>query len=158
MNSLRIEKKDVYKIEVNDAGEYIEFDLSDIGLQVKCFQALETVDKLYKELDEKKKAFSLDDELKESEGLELEKRRTFFEYEYLNKMCDAMDIFLGKGACKKIFGNKLYYEMFGDLIEELSRKRDELNGKSHFDMMRLKSGNINERIKNKYKKNEKKVI
>ena len=32
MNSLRIKNRDIYRIEVNDAGDYIEFDLLDINL------------------------------------------------------------------------------------------------------------------------------
>ena len=46
MNSFRIEKKDIYTIEVNDNKDFIEFDLADIGLPFKCAKALEEIDKI----------------------------------------------------------------------------------------------------------------
>jgi hypothetical protein len=46
MESFRIEKKDIYTIEVNDNGDKIEFDLADIGLPFKCAKALEEIDKI----------------------------------------------------------------------------------------------------------------
>ena len=49
-------------------------------------------------------------------------------------------------------------EMFDDLIREFSRKRPELKGKSHFDMLNFSAENIRKRVMNKYNKKQKYVI
>lgn len=69
-----------------------------------------------------------------------------------------MDTFLGQEACQKIFGDRNYYEMFDDLIQELTRPRKELGGKSHLDKLKISSNNIRNRIMNKYSKNKGKTI
>ena len=46
MESLRIERKDIYTIEVNDKGETIEFDLVDVELPFKCEKAWAEYDKI----------------------------------------------------------------------------------------------------------------
>ena len=43
--TMRVEKKDTYIIEVNDAGETIEFDLVDISLPVRFNKAFVEVGK-----------------------------------------------------------------------------------------------------------------
>ena len=48
MNSIRIEKKDIYTIEVNDNGDTIEFDLVDIELPFKCDRALSEINRITK--------------------------------------------------------------------------------------------------------------
>lgn len=158
MNSLRIKNKDVYKIEVNDRGEYIEFDLNDIGLQVKCYEALEKMQNLEKETEEKEIELKKKAEAEKMGLIEINKLSTQLQNEMFNKARKIMDNFLGEGACQKIFGDKNYFEMFDDLFDELSRKRPELGGKSHFDKMGFKAQNINQRIMNKYKKGKKAVI
>ena len=45
MEKLRVEKDNVYKIEVNDKGECIEFDLLDIELPIKLINASEELEK-----------------------------------------------------------------------------------------------------------------
>jgi len=74
------------------------------------------------------------------------------------KMRLAMDKFLGEGACQKIYGDRNYYEMFDDLLNEFTKPREELNGKSHFEMMHMGSTDIKKRIASKYNKYQKKVI
>lgn len=158
MNSLRIKNKDVYKIEVNDRGEYIEFDLNDIGLQVKCYEALEKMQHLEKETKEREVELKKKVEAEKMGLIEINKLSTQLQNEMFNKARKIMDNFLGEGACQKIFGDKNYFEMFDDLFDELSRKRPELGGKSHFDKMGFKAQNINQRIMNKYQKGKKAVI
>ena len=80
------------------------------------------------------------------------------EQEMFKEMRLAMDKVLGENACQKIFGDRNYYEMFNDLIDELSKPREELKGKSHLDMINLKSDEIHKRIMNKYQKNKKATI
>ena len=55
MEKLRVEKDNVYKIEVNDKGEYIEFDLLDIELPIKLINASEELKKQKKFIKKKLK-------------------------------------------------------------------------------------------------------
>lgn len=148
MNSLRVNKKDIYRIEVNDDGECIEFDLADVGLVYRCYESLENIEKAMNQFRLKEQ------ELKKNKGtykdlLNLEK-------EVFKELRKIMDNFLGEGACQKIFGDRNYYEMFDDLIKELTKPRKELGGKSHFDKLKISSDGIKERIKKKYSKTDNK--
>lgn len=155
MNSLRVEKKDIYRIEVNDDGEYIEFNLNDIGNSMRFYEALDKIDKIQKKYADKLKEFT--ESLKENPELESENLKDFVYTEngMFQEMRDAMDIALGEGACQKIFGDANYYEMYNDLIEEFSKPREELGGKSHFDMIEFKVEDVHKRIIEKYKKGKK---
>ena len=156
MNSLRIENKDIYKIEVNDKGECIEFNLNDISNSIKFVEALKDIEKLEKKYTDKMKNIEVyeEDDFQSKEVQEYVK----IEQEMFKEMRLAMDKVLGENACQKIFGDRNYYEMFDDLIEELSKPREELKGKSHLDMINLKSDEIHKRIMNKYQKNKKATI
>ena len=143
MESIRIERKDVYTIEVNDNGDTIEFDLLDIELPFKCERALSEINRIYRELKaklvviEKKTDHQLDGEfMTANEKAKLDAHRTAFK-----EMRVAMDAFLGDGACQKIFGDRNYLEMFDDLMEALE---------PHFEKMKLNTEGIANRIKAKY--------
>ena len=143
MNSIRIEKKDIYTIEVNDNGDTIEFDLADIELPFKAERAMAEVNRIYKELKgklviiEKKKDRKLDNEIMTAnEKAKLDAHRAAFK-----EMRVAMDAFLGAGACQKIFGDRNYVEMYDDLFEALA---------PHFEKMKLNAQGITDRIKAKY--------
>ena len=145
MNSIRIAKKDIYTIEVNDNGDTIEFDLVDIELPFKCDRALSEVNRIYKELKaklviiEKQEDHHLDGEIMTAnEKARLEAHRSAFK-----EMRVAMDAFLGEGACQKIFGDRNYVEMYDDLFDQLE---------PHFEKMKLSSEGIAARIKGKYSK------
>ena len=151
MNSIRIEKKDIYTIEVNDNGDTIEFDLVDIELPFKCDRALSEVNRIYKELKaklviiEKKEDHQIDGEfMTANEKAKLEAHKTAFK-----AMRIAMDAFLGEGACQKIFGDRNYVEMYDDLFEQLE---------PHFEKMKLNSEGITARIKAKYSKKDDGVL
>ena len=151
MNSIRIEKKDIYTIEVNDLGETIEFDLVDIELPFKCERALAEVNRIYKELQgklviiEKRKDHKLDGEfMTANEKAKLDAHRATFK-----EMRVAMDAFLGAGACQKIFGDRNYVEMYDDLFEALA---------PHLEKMKLNTEGITARIKAKYSKKDDGVL
>lgn len=160
MSGIRIKKNDIYKIEVNDKGECIEFDLSDVSLNFKLYDAIEKINKLKNETSIKEKEL-LEKIAKEDKKqiytknkLELAK----FENETFLRIRKIMDGFLGEGACQKIFGDWNGYDMFDLLIEELSKPRKELNGQSHLEKMKLKFNDMETKLINKYKKNKKAVI
>lgn len=151
MNSIRIEKKDIYTIEVNDLGETIEFDLVDIELPFKCERALAEVNRIYKELQgklviiEKREDHKLNGEIMTAnEKAKLDAHRHAYK-----EMRVAMDAFLGAGACQKIFGDRNYVEMYDDLFEQLA---------PHFEKMKLNTEGIAARIKGKYSKKDDGVL
>lgn len=151
MNSIRIEKKDIYTIEVNDNGDTIEFDLVDIELPFKCERALSDVNRIYRDLRaklliiDKKEDHKLDGEIiTANEKAKLDAHRTAFK-----EMRVVMDAFLGEGACQKIFGDRNYVEMYDDLFEALA---------PHFEKMQINSQGITERIKAKYAKKDDGVL
>lgn len=151
MNSIRIEKKDIYTIEVNDLGETIEFDLVDIELPFKAERALAEVNRIYKELQgklviiEKREDHKLNDEIMTAnEKAKLDAHRAAYK-----EMRVAMDAFLGAGACQKIFGDRNYVEMYDELFEQLA---------PHFEKMKLNTEGIAARIKDKYSKKDDGVL
>lgn len=151
MEKLRIEKKDIYTIEVNDDGDVIEFDLVDIELPFRCERALNKIEKLKKDYNLKMKIISKkQDTKKKNEYLSSnEKEMLLVQKQLFKDMRDAMDDFLGEGACQKIFGNRNYLEMFDDLMREL---------KPHLDKMEINLDGVKKRIQNKYAKQNGNVI
>lgn len=143
MNSIRIEKKDVYTIEVNDNGDTIEFDLVDIELPFKCERALAEVNRISKELQAKLVIIDKREDHKQKGKVMTvnEEARITAYREAFKQMRAAMDVFLGEGACQKIFGDRNYIEMYDDLFKELA---------PHLERMKLNTQGITERIKEKY--------
>lgn len=122
MEKLRVEKDNVYKIEVNDKGECIEFDLLDIELPIKLINASEELKKqkkIYKEKNEKLKNENLnpaEDMLKQYE----------IDKEFCQTMRDVLDSFLGENACQKIFGDTNRIGMFDDFFTQLEPHLDKI--------------------------------
>ena len=145
MESLRIEKKDIYTIEVNDKGETIEFDLVDVELPFKCEKAWAEVNKISKDLQAQLVIINKQEDTKQNgKLLTMKEEKTLEAYrKAFRGMRVAMDGFLGEGACQKIFGDRNYVEMYDDLFEQLA---------PHFEKMKLNSEGITARIKDKYSK------
>lgn len=150
MNSLRIKKDNIYRIEVNDDGEYIEFDLEDTSLNIKYYNALEEINSLIEKVKQK------EDKLNKKKADVIEYLK--LEEDTFKKSRKIMDSFLGLNACQKIFGNRNYYDMFFDLVEELEKKRDELDGNSYLDMLKINSSNLRNSIMQKYNMGKKNAI
>ena len=151
MNSIRIEKNDIYTIEVNDKGETIEFDLVDIELPFKCERAFAETDRIAKSLNAKLVIIDKqeDHKIKSSIMTANEKAKMEAYREAFNEMRSAMDMFLGEGACQKIFGNRNYIGMFDDLLDQLA---------PHLEKMELNAKGIADRIKAKYSKKKDGVL
>lgn len=151
MESLRIERKDIYTIEVNDKGETIEFDLVDIELPFKCDRAFSEVDRIKSELKAKLVIIDKkqDHKLKNRILTANEEARINAYKEAYTAMRSAMDIFLGDGACQKIFGDRNYLDMFSDLAEALA---------PHLEKMEISTDGIKKRIEEKYGKNDDGVL
>jgi hypothetical protein len=143
MNSIRIEKRDIYTIEVNDNGDTIEFDLVDIELPFKCDRAMSEINRIQNDLKAKLVIIEKQEDhplkgkvMTANEEARLEAYRKAFK-----EMRLAVDAFLGEGACQKIFGDRNYIEMYDDLFKELA---------PHLDKMQINTNGIAERIKAKY--------
>lgn len=143
MNSIRIEKKDIYTIEVNDNGDTIEFDLVDIELPFRFEKSQSEVNRIAKELQAKLVIIDKQEDRKQKGKLMTvnEEARIKAYKEAFKQMRIAMDLFLGEGACQKIFGDRNYIEMYDDLFRELA---------PHLEKMKLNTQGISDRIKEKY--------
>lgn len=151
MESLRIERKDIYTIEVNDNGDTIEFDLVDIELPFKCERAFGEVSRIEKDLKAQLAIIGKrQDHKQKGKIMTANEEATINAYKkaYLD-MRVAMDSFLGDGACQKIFGDRNYLTMYNDLMEQLA---------PHLEKMKLNSDGIVERIKQKYGKQDEDVL
>lgn len=143
MNSFRIEKRDIYTIEVNDQGETIEFDLVDIELAFKAERAFNEVSRIANDLKGKLVIIDKQEDHQQKGKLmtKNEEARVNAYREAFKQMRIAMDTFLGEGACQKIFGSRNYLEMYDDLAKALE---------PHFEKMKLNVDGVSERIKAKY--------
>lgn len=151
MESLRVAKKDVYIIEVNDAGETIEFDLVDISLPMRFNKAYLDVEKSLRWLEGQ--IALKDKETGDSEKVGLltkgeEKLLKAWDKAFRD-MRKAMDNFLGEGGCQKIFGDRNYLEMWSDLFDALE---------PHIEKMGIRNEDIKNRIKAKYSKQDEGVL
>ena len=134
---IKRDRSDFYILEVNDKGDTIQFDLTDISLPEKILKASEEL----KNIDEDYKNNIL--QIDKEEISKEEKARKVIEIDknFSIKSRKIMDSFLGDGACQKIFGDANYYGMYIELFEQLE---------PHFDKMIIKSKKAKTRLAEKY--------
>lgn len=140
MEKLVLEKnmEDYYVLTINDEGDEIEFDLTDMGLIEKIMNAGDNIEKYGKEYSEREKA------ILENTGLSDEERvRQLIELddEHDKKMRKLFDSFLTEGACDKIFGDKKSVGQYNKLLEALE---------PHFKKMKIQREKAQQRLVNKY--------
>lgn len=115
--------------------DYLVFDTSDTSITSRLFQMYEAIDRLTDQAEKDAKAIDErpDEPLKtikapDPETGELVERTLLTKNQYDgSQMVDkfysdareALDTFLGAGACQKIFGDKNYGDMFADLLAAL---------------------------------------
>lgn len=143
MESIRVKSKDTYVIEVNDNGDTIEFDLTDIGLPFALERAYQKVQEANQWLRAQQVIISKKlDVVKKGEIISAKERETLEAYrETFKRMRAAIDDFAGSGASQKIFGEKNYLEMFNDFMDAMS---------PHFEKMKIRGQDIRARIAAKY--------
>lgn len=151
MEKLRVKKEREYVIEVNDKGDTISFNLEDPTLLLKMEKAYEAVSKASDKFNEKLDcANELCNEKEEDHLLEPAQRNTLIAFDELYRdLRNEMDIFLGEGACQKIFGDSNYLSMFEELFAEL---------RPHFKKMGLTTENYLQTIADKYGIEEKDTL
>lgn len=146
MEKLVLKKQETYKIEVNDDGEYIEFDLTDIGLPEKIMNAsdkIATLDRNYiEDVNKISEEFKDDKEQLVRKTIELEKDNCL-------KMRKEFDSFLGTDACRKIFGDSNRYGMFEELFSSLE---------PHFKKMEVNVEKAKEKLVARYTKKNSDII
>lgn len=138
-------REDFYRLQINDSNDYIEFDLTDLGLPEKILNASDNILKIDKDYQTELKKIddsNLDDEKKLRKQIELEKENT----EAIKKEFDS---FLGEGACQKIFGETNHYGMFLRLFDALE---------PHFEKMEIKLKKGKEKLANKYLNDKRDVL
>ena len=135
---IKRDRSDFYILEVNDKGDTIQFDLTDISLPEKILKASEELKNI--DDDYKNNILQIDKEEMSKE----EKARKVIEIDknFSIKSRKIMDSFLGDGACKKIFGDANYYGMYIELFDQLE---------PHFEKMVIKSQKAKQRLVEKYK-------
>lgn len=148
METLEIKRKkeDFYRLQINDTDDYIEFDLTDIGLPERIMIASDNILKLDKEyMIEKEK---IEQENKDNE-VNLLRETIKLEKEKCIEMRKEFDGFLGEGACQKIFGDTNYYGMFLQLFDALE---------PHFKKMEINIKKGKEKLAKRYIDNVKDVL
>lgn len=148
MEKLILEKnrEDYYILEVNDKGDTIEFDLTDIGLAERIMNSSDRIteqDKKYQ-----KKVVELSETFKDDE-VQLTREIIKLEKEQCQEMRRIFDDFLGEGACQKIFGDKNHYGQFNKLLDALE---------PHYKKMELKMQKAKRKLADKYMEKEKDVM
>ena len=135
---IKRDRSDFYILEVNDKGDTIQFDLTDISLPEKILKASEELKVINDEYV--KKVLELDKEEISKE----EKARKIIEIDrdFSTNARKTFDGFMGEGACQKIFGDANYYGMCIELFDQLE---------PHFDKMIIKSQKAKQRLVEKYK-------
>lgn len=142
MDKVIYKKEGIKRIQVNEQGDYIEFDLLDIELPLK-------VEKTRKELLKQNSIFrnrckAIEKQYKDNRDLMM--TNTYkAELDFCKKCREVLDGLLGEGACQKIFGNTNRYGMFEDYFDQLS----EILGNLEIDIEAIK-----EKLINKYKQSK----
>ena len=142
MEKIRVKKEHEYVIEVNDEGDTISFNPEDPELMLRFDNALQKIKKFQNELKIKQQILSKkQDEETDTYLTKNQREEALLWRETFTKMREAMDEFLGKGACQKIFGDSNYISMFDDLLEQLE---------PHFKKLNLNAERMKTEITKKY--------
>lgn len=151
---IRVKSETIYSIEVNDEGDCIYFDISDISLQAKFIECFDLIDTETIKFSKKEKELlkNIEKEIKE-ERKELfsttEREYVQLQQDFYKKCREIMDKFLGENACQKIFGDANYPKMYIDLFKQLE---------PHFKKMGLNKEKMQKGLYNKYMKKDTKVL
>lgn len=160
-NYIKVEKKDVFKLGIADENGnpkldengkelYLEFDLADVELPLKLNKCEHLIKKAQRDLKNKVIVINKKQDKKGKMLLSSnEEEKVKALKEYYDSMEEAMDLFIGKGGTKKVFGNRRYWEMYEDLSEML---------KPFLPKMRLDIDSMTDRIKEKYQIKEENVL
>lgn len=148
MGKLLIKKNDddIYRLEINDDGDYIDFDLTDMGLASRMIKASQNIVDICRnyvsEVTELSQKYPEESDELSQEIVDLEIRTA-------DAMEVAYDSWMGKGTCKKIFGDKKSYQQYVDLAEALQE---------HYDKMHIQVAKAKKKLANKYLKIKEEIL
>ena len=149
MNSINVKSRRKYVIKVNNKGETIEFDPSDLNLSSKIMKAFAKIDEIEKKLQEEINELSKMPKIKIHNIDKRDLLATDLLNQKYNECREIMDDFLGENACQKIFGDVNYLDMWNDLFYQL---------KPHFKKMNINTKSMQKGLVNKYSSKGKMVI
>lgn len=160
-NYIKVERKNIFKLGIldeegnpkldeNGKELCLEFDLADVELPLKLNKCEHLIKKaqinfrnkvviINKKQDKKGKMLLSSNEEEKIKALQ----------EYYKDMEEAMDLFIGKGGTKKVFGNRRYWEMYEDLSEML---------KPFLAKMRLDIDSMTDNIIKKYSQSSSNIL
>jgi len=146
-NYIRVKSETEYRIEVNDNGDEIVFDLRDTSLHSKVAKMLDTVNELTARLEKEEARIKATTD-KPRIDINSESVMTQNQYDMMELINQfyieqraALDAFMGEGSCQKIFGDRNYHGMIDDLMVAL---------KPHFEKMGVSTNAIMESTAQKY--------
>lgn len=117
MNSIRV-SSEIKRIEVNDAGEYIELNLGDQSFASRFYEMLDRVEKSIDSMNIR--ALELDQKYKDASLFERQRAMCDFNTELHTILKGEVDSFFGEGTCRKVFGDIIpHYSMYLDFFEQL---------------------------------------
>lgn len=160
-NYIKVERKDIFKLGIADEegnpkldekGKEVclEFDLADIELPLKLNKCEHLIRKAQSNLKSKMVVIDKKEDRKGKMLLSYkEEEKIKALKEYYDEMEKAIDLFIGEGGTRKVFGNRRYWEMYEDLIEMLN---------PFLPKMKIGVDSIISRVKNKYKVKEENVL
>ena len=131
------DESEFYQLEINDNGDYIEFDLTDIGLAERIMNAS---DELYKLIEKEHEQIK---QIEEQEKDEIERTRKLIKLDVQidDEKRKLFDSFLGEGTCQKIFGNRRSEGQYFSLLEALE---------PHFKNMNVQIRKAKQKLAEKY--------
>ena len=160
-NYIKVERKNIFKLGIldeegnpkldeNGKEVYLEFDLADVELPLKLNKCEHLIKKarttfrnkvliINKKKDKKGKMLLSSNEEEKIRALQ----------DYYKDMEEAIDLFIGEGGTKKVFGERRYWDMYEDLSEML---------KPFMPKLKLDFDNMANRIKEKYNYKEENVL
>lgn len=160
-NYIKVNKKDIFrlgildengnpKVDENGKEVCLEFDLADIELPLKLNKCELMIRNAQSKLKDRIVIINKKEDKKGKMLLSSnEEERIRALKEYYDSMEKAIDLFIGEGGTKKVFGNRRYWEMYEDLSEML---------KPFLPKLKLSISDMTDRIKNKYNVKEDNVL
>ena len=151
--SIELKNKNLYRIDIirdgKKTGEQLVFNLADVDLTLKYVEAYEKIDKIENNIKMQEVIIS---KRQDVPGKYISKNTRDLHTLYsksFKEMREAMDKFLGKGGCQKVFGDTNYIGMYDDLFEALKPELDKMN---------IKMESFTNRIISKYSMGKDNVI
>lgn len=117
MHQIRI-SSGIKRIEVNEAGEYIELNLGDQTFASKYYKMFDRVQEAINAMNPR--ALELDQKYKDANPFERQRAMCDFNAQLHTVLKEEVDNFFGEDTCRKVFGDIIpHYSMYLDFFEQL---------------------------------------